>query len=246
MYKVKVKVNKIVGDVEHFPCRFGYKPGDEFLYDGEKYVGRICPELITSDMIPVVFVVAASGVMTYQRPVWFYTGLEAPDPSMKKYDGVGWKNVKGVPKELIEATKRGPRPFISEVLATNFPACPPYPTEKRGVAEFNCGDPRTFVWFTAEPYDIADNGYNVPMYNRQMAMLEKIKVDPGMTENELLNKFTKFEREEINPCLGIAVINIFLEELETVGYINIKDGKIYATDKGNAKSTKIVFRDIPA
>jgi len=45
-------------------------------------------------------------------------------------------------------------------------------------------------------------------------------------------------KEEIYPALGPALLGIFLEELETVGYIDIKDGKAYPTAKGKAKSTK--------
>jgi hypothetical protein len=244
-YKVRVKLVRFVGDVEHFPCRFGYKVGDEFCYDGERFIGRVCPELITSDMGPILGVVGASGVKNYECLVWFYTGLEGADPNMKKYDGIGYKNIRGVPKELLEAIRRGPRPKIAEILSTNFPEVPPYPTKRRAVAEFNCGDPRAFAWFVAEPYDIVDNGFNIPMYNRQMAMLEKLKAEPGMTTEELLQSFTQWEREEINPPLGLAVLGIFLEELETVGYIDMKDGKIYPTAKGKAKSTKKVFADYP-
>ena len=49
-------------------------------------------------------------------------------------------------------------------------------------------------------------------------------------------------REEIYPALSPAYLGILLEELETVGYINIyiniKDGKAYPGHRAKAKSTK--------
>jgi len=87
-------------------------------------------------------------------------------------------------------------------------------------------------------YDLSDRGMDLPYYNREMSILEKVKADPGLKPDGILNKFTQWEREEIYPALGPALLGIYLEELETVGYVDIKDGKIYPTTKGKAKSTK--------
>ncbi len=43
MFKVKATVIGFAGDEEKYPCHFQHKVGDEFIYDGEKYIGRICP-----------------------------------------------------------------------------------------------------------------------------------------------------------------------------------------------------------
>ena len=40
-YIVKCTVAKLVGDDERFPCRFGYKVGDYFIYGGEQFIGRV-------------------------------------------------------------------------------------------------------------------------------------------------------------------------------------------------------------
>ena len=242
-YKVRCKLVAFMGDIEHFPCRFGYKVGDEFIYDGEKFIGRVCPGLFASDMGPILNIVRYSGTKNFEYQLWFYAGMDAYEPSMKKYDGVGYKNIKGVPKELVEAARRGPRPQIAEILSANFPAVPPYPTERLGVAEFNCGDVRTEAWFVVEPYDLCDKGFDLPAYNRSMSVLEKVKAEPGLTAEEILQRFTKFEIEEINPALSPALMGILLEEMEVVGYIEIKDGKVYPTAKGKAKSTEKVLRD---
>ena len=225
-YQVRVKLVEFLGDIDNFLCHFGYKAGDEFIYDGEKFIGRVCPGLFASDMMQVLNTVRYSGLKHFEHNPLNYTGAFKIDPSMKKYDGVGYANVKGFPE--------GATPKLAQV----FPANPPIPTERRGVAEFNCGDIRIAGWFVVEPFDLSDKGMDIPYYNREMSILEKIKAEPELTADEILNKFTQFEREEIYPALGPALLGIFLEELGTVGYINIKDGKVYPTAKGKSKSTK--------
>ena len=43
MFKVRATVVGFMGDEEKYPCHFQHKIGDEFIYDGERYTGRICP-----------------------------------------------------------------------------------------------------------------------------------------------------------------------------------------------------------
>ncbi len=43
MFQVKATVIGFAGDEEKYPCHFQHKVGDTFIYDGEKYIGRICP-----------------------------------------------------------------------------------------------------------------------------------------------------------------------------------------------------------
>jgi uncharacterized repeat protein (TIGR04076 family) len=56
MYKVKCKLVDFEGDVQNFPCHFGYVIGDEIYYDGVNFTGKICPHLIVQ-MMPVVYYV---------------------------------------------------------------------------------------------------------------------------------------------------------------------------------------------
>jgi hypothetical protein len=230
-YKVRVKHVGWMGDRANWPCHFGYKVGDEFTFDGEEFVGRVCGGVMVGDGMEVIHRVRYSGLKQFQYNPLMYIGAYKRDPSMKKYDGEGWANVKGLP----EGTASG----IAKFLPYLYPMIPPIPTERRGAAEFHCPDPRTEALFVAEPYDLADRGMDIPYYNREMSILEKIKAEPGMKADEILNKFTQFEREEIYPALGPALLGIYLEELETVGYINLKDGKAHPTAKGKAKSTEI-------
>jgi uncharacterized repeat protein (TIGR04076 family) len=92
-YQVRCKLTAFMDDVEHFPCHFGYEIGDEFIYDGEKFTGRICPELFSSNMLSVISTVRYSGNLHfgYYYP-WHYSGISKREPGMKEYDGAGWAN----------------------------------------------------------------------------------------------------------------------------------------------------------
>jgi uncharacterized repeat protein (TIGR04076 family) len=213
LYKVKATVVGFLGDVEHFPCHFGYKIGDSFIYDGEKFIGRICPSLFPSNMLAVFDIIRYSGNLHFGYFPWNYSGISRREPGNRKYDGVGWANVKGAPKGARED-------FVHMTL--------PIPTERRGVGQFACDDPRTHAVFIAEPCGLSDKGFDRPFYMRAMSILEKIKAEPGIKKGDVLKKFTKFEREEIYPPLGPVNTGLLLEELETTGYIIIKAGKVFA------------------
>lgn len=219
MYKVKATLVAFLGDVEHFPCHFGYKIGDSFIYDGEKFIGRICPSLFPSNMLAVIDTIRYSGMAQFGYYPWNYSGISRRDPEMKKYDGEGWANVKGAPEGAREE-------YVNMTL--------PIPTERRGTAGFHCDDVRTLALFIAEPCGLSDKGYDRPFYSRAMSILEKIKEEPGIKTDEILNRFTTWEREEIYPRLGPVNTGLFLEELEVTGYIEVRDGKAY--HKANPKA----------
>jgi len=212
MYKVKVTMVGFLGDVEHFPCHFGYKPGDSFTYDGEKFIGRICPSLFPSNMLSIIDTVRYSGNKQFGYYPWNYSGISRRDLSMEKYDGMGWANVKGSPEGAREV-------FVKMTL--------PIPTERRGVGAFCCDDPRTMAQFIVEPCGLSDQGFDRPFYFRAMNILDKIKAEPGLTVEEILQKFTEWEREEIYPRLGIVNTGLLLEELTTTGYIDIRDSRAF-------------------
>ena len=162
MYKVKATVVAFLGDVEHFPCHFGYKIGDSFIYDGEKFIGRICPSLFPSNMLAVFDIIRYSGNIHFGYFPWNYSGISRREPKNKKYDGVGWANVDGAPKGARED-------FVHMTL--------PIPTERRGVGQFSCDDPRTHAIFIAEPCGLSDKGFDRPFYMRAMSILDKIKAE---------------------------------------------------------------------
>lgn len=212
-FKVRCKLVSFTGDPENFPCHFGYQIGDAFTYDGEKFEGKICNGLL-KNMAPVLWNTVFYGSGDYDRMVYLYSGLSARDPGMKKYDGVGFRPLKKVPEGADPKYLR------------SIPAEPPKDLIKRARG-FVCDDTRTGAYFVCEPVDLASGGDMLTYYNRAMSILEKIKEQPGMTADEILAKFTKFEREEIYPPIYHLNISLMLDEMAVVNYIEIKDGKAY-------------------
>ncbi len=213
-YKVKCRLTAFLGDVEHFPCHFGYKIGDEFIYDGEKFIGRVCSGLFSSNMLSVIDTIRYSGNLYFGHHPWIYSGWSKRDLGMKKYDGVGWANIKeneipeGVRKELIGRTL-------------------PIPKKRQGGGGFHCADLRILAVFRAEPFGLSDKGFDLPFYKREMRILEKIKAEPGRNSAELLDSFSQWEREDIYPPLGPVNIELMMAELEGAGYIELHDGRAY-------------------
>lgn len=212
-FKVKCTLVSFTGDPENFPCHFNYEIGDEFTYDGEKFEGRICNGLL-KNMAPVIWNTVFYGQGDYDRMIYLYSGLSARDPEMKKYDGVGFRPLKKTPEEADPKYLSG------------MPAVPPESLIKRQRG-FTCDDTRTGAHFICEPVDLASGGDMLTYYNRTMAILEKVKKQPGMTVNEILDKFTKFEREEVYPPIYDLNVSLMLNEMAVVGYLDMIDGKAY-------------------
>jgi uncharacterized repeat protein (TIGR04076 family) len=215
-FKVKCKLIGFMNDVEKFPCHFDYKIGEEFTYDGETIEGRICPGVLLN-MVPTIWQTFFSGKRAYERIIFKYSGLDAKDPSMKKYDGIGFRPLKEAPAG--SGDKSG---IISTVER---------PTGLKGGGTFACADCRTSAYFSVEPIDIASGGYTLPFYKREMSILEKVKEKPGITVEEILAKFTDFERDEIHPPLYDVIVQLMLDELAEVDYVELRDGRAYPGKK---------------
>ena len=211
-FKVRCRLIDFMGDEENYPCHFRYKIGEEFIYDGERFMGRVCPGVLSS-MVPVVLAIHRAGNKYCERILFRYAGLDANDPSMKKYDGLGFRPLKEHPK--------GADKKYTKSLPVELPA------EKQGGCTFVCGDSRTSALFEAEPVDLADGGDSLMFYKRQMNILEKIKNEPGISADDILERFSKWEREEISPPLYPLMLELMLDELAEVNYIELRDGKAY-------------------
>jgi uncharacterized repeat protein (TIGR04076 family) len=216
MYKVRCKLVKFEGDEKTFPCHFNYKIGEEFYYDGVHFTGRICPALL-APMMPVIYGVHLLGQKYCENVPYRYRGLDMRDPSMAKYDGVGWRHVKETPESIKEKT------------GGVFP--PASTTEKARGAHFVCGDTRTLAHFTCDPVDLSDAEYCRPFYRRSIAILEKIEAEPGIRTDAILSKFSEFEREVVSPPLTPVLLQVLLEALSDLEYIKIRDGKAHATGR---------------
>jgi uncharacterized repeat protein (TIGR04076 family) len=216
MYKVRCKLISFEGDEKTFPCHFNYKIGDEFYYDGVYFTGRICPGLFAS-MMPIIHGVCLSGNRFSENIMYLYRGLDTRDPSMAKYDGEGFKPVANPDPSLINK--------LNSVLPHGNKS------GKAGGGHFLCADHRILAHFAVTPVDISDSEYAQPFYRREISLLEKIEKEPGIKVADILNRFTKFEREEIGPPLSPQLFDIMMFALEDMKYIETRDGKAYPLGK---------------
>ena len=195
-----------MGDEEEYPCHFGYKIGDEFIYDGEQFTGRICLSLLPN-MVPVIKILHDLGNKGSKRSLIRYSGHSKRDPGMKKHDGLGFAPLKQSPSiGSMSALQAGGWPFV-------------------------CNDSKTSALFIAEAFDLASAGFDMPYYMREMSILEKIKKEPGIQTDMIIKRFTDWERDEIFPPLTPVVVELMLDELAETDYIKIAEGRAYPREK---------------
>jgi uncharacterized repeat protein (TIGR04076 family) len=203
-FKVRAKFNGFFGNEEKYPCHFDYKIGEEITYDGGKFEGRICPGVINT-LIPVLKTMVDSGTKHYERTLFRkHGGPSVRDLSMKEHDGIGFRMLEKPPDELEKKF------FI--------------PVEKGVVV--CCEDIRTLAVFVVEPIDLADGGFYLGDYKRQMEILEKIKADPGLTVDDIMSKYSDHEKS-LYVKLSPAFVQLALEEMAAVNYIELRNGRAY-------------------
>ena len=224
MFKVRCKLIAFLGDEKKFPCHFGYKVGDEFYYDGVEFKGRICPGLLAAGM-PIIHGTYMLGHKYYENIMYRYRGADVKDPEMAKYDGVGYRPVSQVPGGMPENMKNM-QPL-------------PAPDAKASTGIFACGDTRILAQFLCEAVDLSDSAYAQPFYRRSLSILDKIEKNPGIKVDEILDKFTDFERNEISPPLRPVLMDVLMDGLTDMGYVEIRDGQAYATGKEPPSRPKI-------
>jgi uncharacterized repeat protein (TIGR04076 family) len=230
MFKVKATVISAQGDLEKYPCHFNYKIGDEIICTGAEYKGRICSAILNPLSQKVIDLYNAGPrwvESSYYYPFWYSTASPV-DPSMKKYDGIGFKPIL---KTLVEpkyhmANLRDPNTFI-------YPPCFERIVNKD--ITFMCPDLRTAMVFKVEAFDLADDGDSITYFRRMMVMLSRIKKKPNISIDKILNEFTEEEINNIHPVLSQIMIKCLSEELELMKYLDIKNGKATITDKGVKK-----------
>ena len=222
MFKVRCRLISFEADEEKYPCHFNYKIGDEFYYDGVSFTGRICPGLLAS-MMPVVHGIYLLGNKYSENVMYRYRGHDARDPAMVRYDGAGFR-----PVPPSESTDK-----LAETMRDDTG------TARAKGGHFLCGDHRTLAHFSCEPVDLSDSDYAQPFYRREIAVLEKIEKEPGISTDEILDRFTDFERNEISPPLTPALLGVLLDALVDMNYVEIRDGQAYATGRQPPSRPKI-------
>ncbi len=225
MFQVKATVVRFAGDEKKYPCHFGYKIGDGILYDGEKIVGRVCLQvlpLLNKYVMPL-----ASAGPRYIDPIHYYPFWNAPsnirDPSQKKYDGVGMR----IQKTKTEGgSARGARLF----------GWPPYDKRDVGlVITAKCDDARTGVTFKFEASDLMDKGDAIPYFRKEMVILNQVMQNPGIEIAKIRASLPPEHLDEIYPGLFPALFEVLYEELDAIGFIESRNKKAYATQKGEAR-----------
>jgi uncharacterized repeat protein (TIGR04076 family) len=230
MFKVKATVIDILGDEEKYPCHFNYKIGDEIIWTGAEFKGRICPAILSvlSQKVQNLYTAGPRYIEPgYYHPFW-YASVSTYDPSLKKYDGIGFNPV----LKTIE----DPQYSMSKLRPANSFKWPPHP--ERTVAKditLMCPDLRAAVLLKLEAFDLADDGDSVTYFRRNMCLLDRVMPKPGIAVGSIIKEFTTKEIEEIYPPLSPMLVNLIVEDLELMGYLKIEDGKATVTKKGEVK-----------
>lgn len=236
MFQVRATVVGFMGNMDLYPCHMKHQVGDEVIFDGESYHGRLCPD-VWPLIVPKVVALHQAGPRYIESlsfyPHW-YCSPSVPDPAEEKNDGLGFKNVLEtlVPPEYDMANLRPPGSFI-------WP-----PNEEGGIArqmDVVCPDSRSSMVVRLEAFDLSEKGFDTPYFRRQMAILAKLQKKGAVKSENLLDTFTKEEIEEIYPPLSKVMVRMLSDELELMGYVQTADGKTSISPKGESKLKS--FRD---
>ena len=229
-FQVKAKLVAFMGDTEKYPCHFCHNIGDEVIFNGESYIGRLCPD-VWPLLTPKVAALHAAGPR-YVIPEFYYPfhycSVSRRDPDQKKYDGLGFKNV----LETIV-----PPPYdMANLIPPNAFKWPPHLelTVAKDIGII-CPDFRTSASFIIEAFDLSEKGFDTPFFRREMAILNKVLKIPGIEREKILTTFSAREISEIYPPLSPPMMVRLIEELELMNYLEPLDEKVSVTAKGEAK-----------
>jgi uncharacterized repeat protein (TIGR04076 family) len=235
MFKVKATVIGYDKDEKRNPCHFRYSIGDEIDYDGETISGRICPAVLPALAQAFKDLQSSGGrhkegeIPGSYYPFW-YSPLSNYDPAYKKYDGVGFRPTLERPEEDYK--------FIPDETLYDIPpggVCNTGKGTEKMAIEFICPDAKTYVRFKVEAIDLSDKGDGLPYFRRTMSILNKIIPKPDIAMGRILDEFSEDEKFIPYPTLGHKMIAVLVGELELMGYVEVKDDKVTATDKGLKK-----------
>jgi uncharacterized repeat protein (TIGR04076 family) len=229
VFKVKSTVVEFLGEVEKYPCHHQYKIGDEFIFDGAEFQGSICPSLAIT-VVPRMMEVHSAGPR-YKDYIHYYPFLYAPDSvddaQSKTVDGLGYKN--------IFTAKPNPPYHVANLTASSKFKWPPQSRITQRDVKLICPDYRTSVVVKIEAFDLSDKGRNIPFFRREMVLVDKLIKHPGTPVAEILKLFSRQQIEDIYPALSQPMIESLLEELELMGYVEIRDGVVISCFKASEK-----------
>jgi hypothetical protein len=176
-------------------------------------------------MMPVIYGTYMLGNKYAENIMYKYRGFDKKDTNMAKYDGVGYCPLgappQGTPEKILKTL--GPVPKIEKVKGGHF----------------TCSDYRILADFTCQATDLSESEYAQPFYRRAVAVLEKIEAEPGIKVEEILDRFTDFEKNKISPPLTPVLLQVLLEALTDMNYIKIRGRRIQATGREPPSRPKI-------
>ncbi len=230
MFKVKATLVRFAGDIERYPCHFGYQVGDEIVYDGESFTGRICLQILPllDKYVPPLFSAGPRYVNPFSYFPFFYSPPNVRDTDPKKLDGVGFRIMR---ENIVE-----PKYHMANFRSPNAFKWPPH--NKRDIAKElvgRCDDLRTAATFKFEAFDLADRGDAIPYFRKQMVILDQVLRKPGIAADRIMSELPRKHVDEIYPGVNPVLLEVLLEELEVIGFIEIRGSKVSATGKGEAR-----------
>jgi len=239
MFKVRATVIGFDEDEERHPCHFRYHIGDEVIWDGEKFIGRICPSI----MVPFVEKVSAlynSGGRHAEDEIpqsytpFLHSPFSVYDPAYRKYDGVGFRPTLERPEQNYK--------FIRDVTKfDDIPGLVLHGGPGTGIRKKEvlvCGDAHTHMRMELEAFDLVDYGDGLPYTRKTLGILNKIAKKPGVAVNKIIEEYDEFERDNIYPTLGQNLIWTLVGELVILDYVKLeggREGNVTITQKGKNK-----------
>jgi uncharacterized repeat protein (TIGR04076 family) len=230
MFQVKATLVEFLGDEQKYPCHFRHHIGDEFVYDGEFFHGRLCPHVVGALMSKVEALYDAGPRLVqpaYYCPFW-YAPLSGRDASMEPYDGMGWR---ALPEDIVEP------PYTLKALLPHGSF--QYPTNSRRTvlndAAVICPDSRTSAVFKLEAFDLAEGGEAAPYFRKQMAILEVVRRKDGIAPGDVRAALSVAHREKIYPLAAPVLVEVLVEELQSIGYLRTDGVGLHVTLGGEAK-----------
>jgi uncharacterized repeat protein (TIGR04076 family) len=235
VFKVKATVVAFLGNQEIYPCHMGHEVGDEVIFDGESYHGRLCPD-VWPLIAPKVSALHQAGPRYVEwggyYPFW-YCPPSFKDLSLKKYDGLGFRN--------NLTTIVPPEHDMANLVPSQAFRWPPH--DQRDIlmgASVICPDSRTSMVVELTAFDLGDKGFDVPFFRRQMTILNKLHTKGPVPVDKLIATFSQKQIEDIYPPLSPMLVRILVEELALMGYVETANGQINLTDKGLMKQTDFI------
>jgi hypothetical protein len=73
-----------------------------------------------------------------------------------------------------------------------------------------------------------------------MVILSKLLPKPGIKEDQIRNEFSEAQLDEIYPGLYPVLMEVLIEDLGLMGYLDIQKGRVSVTKRGEKKLSDFI------